>query len=206
MKIKNALNLYAGIGGNRKKWPKYVKVTSVELNPTIAALYTRYFPQDKMVITDAHAYLQEHHSKFDFIWSSPPCIKNTRLMLTRPGEYPDLRLYEEAILLSSVRYERPFVIENVKPYYKPLITPTAEIGRHLFWSNFYLPSMDFPSFPKNDSGTIEVEIHMMRWLGFPYDRKNFITDKRRIQLIRNCIHPNVGEYIFNKATLNKRYK
>lgn len=198
LSIKTALNLYAGIGGNRKNWPRSVKVTAVENNPAIAAIYKKYFPEDNVVITDAHQYLLENHKRFDFIWSSPPCLTHSRLTTTRELTfYPDLSLYQEYIFLNRVRYERPFVLENVKPYYKPLITPTATIGRHHYWSNFYLPSCDFASFPKNDSGSIEVEIKMMEWLGFKYNRADWQIDKRRIQLIRNAIHPNVGIYIYS---------
>ena len=66
------LNLYAGIGGNRKLW-KGVEVTAIEINPEIAKIYQDFFPNDKVIITDAHQYLLEHYKEFDFIWSSPPC-------------------------------------------------------------------------------------------------------------------------------------
>ena len=66
------LNLYGGIGGNRKHW-KDVDVTMVELNPEIAAIYQDFFPGDKVIICDAHQYLLDHFKEFDFIWSSPPC-------------------------------------------------------------------------------------------------------------------------------------
>ena len=66
------LNLYAGIGGNRKLW-KDVEVTAVESDPKIARIYANAFPQDHIVVGDAHVYLLEHYNEFDFIWSSPPC-------------------------------------------------------------------------------------------------------------------------------------
>ena len=53
------LNLYAGIGGNRKLW-KGVDVVAVENNPQIAKRYQDFFPKDKVIITDAHQYLLEH--------------------------------------------------------------------------------------------------------------------------------------------------
>ena len=66
------LNLYAGIGGNRKLWGNEHEVTAVEYLPEIAKIYKENFPNDSVVIADAHKYLEEHYSEFDFIWSSPP--------------------------------------------------------------------------------------------------------------------------------------
>jgi site-specific DNA-cytosine methylase len=67
------LNLYAGIGGNRKLWGDEHEVTAVENNEKIAKIYKDLFPKDQVIIADAHEYLLEHHKEFDFIWSSPPC-------------------------------------------------------------------------------------------------------------------------------------
>ena len=60
------LNLYAGIGGNRKLWKK-VEVIAVEMNPEIAKVYQDFFPKDKVIIEDAHEYLLKHYKEFDFI-------------------------------------------------------------------------------------------------------------------------------------------
>ena len=73
------LNLYCGIGGNRKKWPKECEVTAVENNPEIAKIYQDFFPNDKVIVTDAHQYLLEHFQEFDFIWCSPPGPTHSRL-------------------------------------------------------------------------------------------------------------------------------
>ena len=72
------LNLYAGIGGNRKLW-KDVDVTAVENNPEIAEVYKQFYPNDKVIIADAHQYLLEHFKEFNFIWSSPPCPTHSKL-------------------------------------------------------------------------------------------------------------------------------
>lgn len=66
------LNLYAGIGGNRKLWGDEHEITAVEYKPEIAKIYQDFFPNDKMVVGDAHQYLLGHFNEFDFIWSSPP--------------------------------------------------------------------------------------------------------------------------------------
>ena len=77
--LMKILNLYAGIGGNRKLWGDNHKITAVELRPEIAAIYQDFFPNDRVIVGDAHQYLQEHYAEFDFIWSSPPCQSHSKL-------------------------------------------------------------------------------------------------------------------------------
>ena len=132
-------NAYAGIGGNRKLWED-VEVTAVEIDESIAKIYQDFFPDDKVIVADAHQYLLDHYKEFDFIWSSPPCPTHSRLRLLSVNrglidmKYPDMKLYQEIILLSNF-CDGKYCIENVKPYYEPLI-PAKESGRHLFWTNF----------------------------------------------------------------------
>lgn len=146
------LNLYAGIGGNRKLWGDDHQITAVEINPDIANIYKDYFPNDKMIIADAHQYLLNNYKEFDFIWSSPPCPTHSRLNscfalsdskraehVNRKAKYPDMRLYQEIILLKSFGIKKcKWVIENVIPYYNYLIEPSITLSRHPFWCNFYI--------------------------------------------------------------------
>ena len=70
------LNLYACLGGNRYNWNEVkndIEVTSVELDAELARLYQDRFPNDTVIIADAHEYLLKHFKEYDFIWSSPPC-------------------------------------------------------------------------------------------------------------------------------------
>jgi DNA (cytosine-5)-methyltransferase 1 len=67
---KKVLNLFAGIGGNRKHW-KDVEVTAIEYNEEIANVYKQLHPNDNVIVADAHEYLAKHWREFDFIWSSP---------------------------------------------------------------------------------------------------------------------------------------
>lgn len=136
------LNLYAGIGGNRKLWGETHKITAVEIDPNIAAVYQELYPNDKVLVCDAHEYLLNHYKEFEFIWASPPCVTHSKLAIynvKKPGcfHYPDMRLYQEIILLKTF-FKGNWVIENVKPYYEPLITPSFSIGRHNFWSNKFI--------------------------------------------------------------------
>ena len=132
------LNLYAGIGGNRKLWQD-VEVTAIELDEQIATIYQDYFPDDKMIVGDAHQYLLDHYKEFDFIWSSPPCPSHSRARKwgwsDKKPIYPDIGLYQEVLFMEH-RIKAFWIVENVIPYYKPLIIPKAIVGRHLFWANF----------------------------------------------------------------------
>lgn len=137
------LNLYAGIGGNRKLWQD-VEVTAVEYDPKIAAIYKDFFPDDTVIVTDAHQYLLDHYKEFDFVWSSPPCPTHSKLCmindaLGRQVSYPDMALYQEILLLKHF-FEGKYVVENVMGYYEPLIKP-QESGRHYFWANFTIPKI-----------------------------------------------------------------
>ena len=142
------LNLYGCIGGNRKLWTG-CEVTAVEIDPEIAEMYKRRYTSDTVIVSDAHEYLLKNFDRFDFIWSSPPCPTHSRARFwsSKGNEkvdvkYPDMTLYQEVILLQNY-YDGLWVVENVDPFYRPLITPTAKIGRHLFWSNFRIPAFDF---------------------------------------------------------------
>lgn len=121
--LVKALNLYAGIGGNRKLWPEGVSVVAIERDPKIAAVYRRMFPQDEVIEDDAHDYLLKNHQNFDFIWSSPPCQSHSKMIRSgrnRKPRYPDMRLYEQIIFLQH-NFKGKWVVENVVPYYKPLV-------------------------------------------------------------------------------------
>lgn len=140
------LNLYAGIGGNRKLWEN-VSVTAIEYDAKIAEIYKDLYPNDEVIVTDAHEYLLQHYSEFDFIWASPPCPTHsvTNHFLNAQGvvRYPDMALYQEIIFLQHF-FAGKYVVENVKSYYEPLIKPQVS-GRHYFWANFKIPMLKIDS-------------------------------------------------------------
>jgi DNA (cytosine-5)-methyltransferase 1 len=149
MKEIKVLNLYACLGGNRYKWDEVANeaeinmhVTAVELDPEAARLYQERFPNDTVIVTDAHQYLLDHFKEFDFIWSSPPCPTHSRFNLSmkehRVMKYPDMKLYEEIIFLDTY-FKGKYCVENVIPFYEPLI-PAQKRDRHLYWTNFILPN------------------------------------------------------------------
>ena len=139
------LNLYACLGGNRYKWNEVkedIEVTAVEWDEELAKLYQERFPNDTVIVADAHQYLLDHYKEFDFIWSSPPCPTHSRLVTSNKNKikmkYPDMKLYQEVIFLDNF-FKGKYVVENVIPFYTPLI-PSNKRGRHLYWTNFNLPN------------------------------------------------------------------
>ncbi len=195
---KKVLNLYAGVGGNRKFWND-VEVTAVENYEPIAEIYSKLYPNDTLVVGDAHEYLLSNFDKFDFIWSSPPCQSHTKMMkATRHDvrKYPDMTLYQQVILLQHF-FKGGWVVENVNPYYEPLIK-ARKCGRHLFWSNFHIPEFDV----NRPSGFIvtsnlEGRKKIMDWLGIHFDEIVYYKGNHcPTQILRNCVHPLLGEHVF----------
>jgi DNA (cytosine-5)-methyltransferase 1 len=171
--------------------------------PEIAKIYQDFFPQDKVIVADAHQYLLEHFKEFDFIWSSPPCPSHSdirRMNVDRGGckpIYPEMSLYQEIIFLRQF-CDVPFVVENVRPYYEPLITPQI-VNRHCFWSNFFIDNKNLPS-GKIKHGTND---DWQELTGFDVSQYRGI-DKRKI--LRNCVNPKLGLHIFNQAFKTKQIK
>ena len=197
------LNLYSCIGGNRYKWDEVAKeigveieVTAIELDQELAFLYQERFPNDKVICTDAHQYLLEHYKEFNLIWSSPPCPTHSRLALSTKNKlkmkYPDLKLYEEILFLKYM-FDGKYVVENVIPYYEPLI-PAQKRHRHLYWTNLNLPNVlserTFEGFSKTDNEVKKLcEFH-------DYDFYKYKGTQRRDKVARNLVDYEAGKTIF----------
>lgn len=182
------LNLYAGLGGNRRLWTG-CDVVAVELQDDIAKFYSDHYPDDEVIVGDAHEYLLSHYNEFDFIWASPPCPSHSRARFwgnqkTNPV-YPDMKLYEEILLLKH-SFDGLWVIENVKPYYEPLISPSVTLGRHHFWCNFHIEYYSATDADIN-RGTREdyQKTHDIDISGYKFKDR---TDK----ILRNCVHYELG--------------
>jgi DNA (cytosine-5)-methyltransferase 1 len=199
------LNLYACLGGNRYKWNEVksdIEVTAIELDPEAARLYQERFPNDKVIVADAHQYLLDHFKEFDFIWSSPPCPTHSRVRYSQAkserenykAEYPDLKLYEEIIFLENY-FKGKYVVENVIPYYEPLIQAQKR-GRHLYWTNFILPKelncrkIDSKIF---NTGGVELQ----KWHNI--DLSTYKGNQRKDKMARNLVDYEAGKTIFETA-------
>ena len=196
------LNLYCGIGGNRKLWGDEHEVTAVEIDKNIAKVYAEFFPKDKIIIGDAHEFLLKHFQEFDFIWSSPPCPTHSRMrkcfafakdeIRRRELEYPNMMLYQEIILLKHF-FKGDWVVENVIPYYEPLIKPFNS-GRHCFWSNFII-SMKKEKGEKLEKSNIKFKEKLKGFDLSKFEKIGF----RKDQVLNNCVNPELGLHIFKCA-------
>lgn len=195
------LNLYCGVGGNRLLWEN-VDVTAVEYDAKISALYKKLHPKDNVITGDAHEFLINHMHEYDFIWSSPPCQSHSKMAkATRHKKlrYPDMRLYEEILLLKHF-YNGLWVVENVNPYYGVLI-PAQKVGRHVFWSNFSINSMDVKR-PKGFIGMCNMsgKKSLQEWLGVHFEENIYYGNNHcPAQILRNCVHPKIGLDVLNSA-------
>lgn len=190
-------NGYAGVGGNRQNW-KNVDVVAVEKNKKIAMIYQDRFPNDEIIIGDSRDVFLKRHKEFDFAWFSPPCQRNSkaRYLASKygdyPPKYPDLRLYEEVIFLRKY-FNGFWVVENVKPFYEPLILPTI-ISKHAFWANFPI-AFGVRLSKKYHFNTIN-ELQQDKGIDLSkYDFKGL----NKLQVIRNAVHPRLGEWILDCA-------
>jgi len=199
------LNLYACLGGNRYKWDEVadnLEVTAVELDPELAKLYQERFPNDKVIIADAHQYLLDHYKEFDFIWTSPPCPTHSRIRFGQANSarenykpvFPDMKLYEEIIFLDNY-FKGKYVVENVIPFYEPLI-PAKKRGRHLYWTNFNLPS-DLKG-RKNPKGFIESGSKPNE-VFHEIDLSNYKGKQRKDKIACNLVDYEVGRTILETA-------
>jgi len=178
------LNLYCGIGGNRKLWGN-LDITAIEIESKIADKYKKLYPNDKVIVADAHEYLLDHYKEFDFIWSSPPCPTHSRTNyftqhIRKRPVYPDMKLYQEIIFLDKF-FKGKYCVENVISYYNPLIKP-QKIGRHYFWTNFNINNIPQP---KNDIGSMEPKY-------------GNVACKKSIEE-RNAVNSELGLHILNNA-------
>lgn len=183
------LNLYAGIGGNRKLWGTEHEITAVELDSRVAKTYKELFPNDIVIVQDAHEFLLHNFKNFDFIWSSPPCPTHSRTnfftqSIKKYPTYPDMKLWQEIIYLNQF-CKGLWVVENVIPYYEPFLPQHKEIGRHFIWSNFFITTIQMP---KNEIGTM-----MKQYVGTgKHAHDKSLED-------RNAVNSDLGLHILNCA-------
>ena len=197
------LNLYACLGGNRYKWNEVkddIEVTAVELDAELAKMYQERFPNDRVVVADAHDYLLNHFKEFDFIWSSPPCPTHSKVRISQKNreefdfKFPDMKLYQEVIFLDNF-FGGKWCVENVIPYYEPLIQAQKR-GRHLYWTNFRLPnSLNEREQPKDFIMTGSKPNENFHEI----DLTNYKGEQRKDKIARNLVDYQAGKTIFETA-------
>lgn len=184
------LNLYAGIGGNRRLWGDQHEITAVEIDAKIASEYKKLYPNDNVIVADAHEYLLDHYAEYEkgLIWSSPPCQTHSRAnyfinYITR-SRYPKMELWQEIIFLKTF-CKGKFCVENVIAYYDHFIPPTVKIGRHLLWANFKIPPIKQPE--------AEVGTMLKKYAG----TKKHAHSKPLME--RNMVNAELGLHVLNRA-------
>jgi DNA (cytosine-5)-methyltransferase 1 len=100
-----------------------------------------------------------------------------------------MKLYEEIIFLQHY-YSGLWAVENVKPYYTPLIEPAAILQRHLFWSNFPIEDMQLAA------KKIRSKNKISDYGDYDLSGTN-IKNKR--QVLRNCVDPELGLHILTQG-------
>jgi len=212
---KKILNLYAGMGGNRKLWDEVmdINVTAVEWNEKIADIYRDFFPQDKVVTGDAINYFENNFHKFDFVWASPPCKTHSRVVRFNVArryngeddikvKLPDWKLFSLINFLNTY-FKGDWIVENTYSDYKAPTEP-QRIARHNIWSNKTIQKFD-------DERTFHnIEEHqsledLCFYHNFDYERiKDWDYKGDKKQILRNCVHPELGKHILECAFKKKQ--
>ena len=190
------LNLYAGIGGNRRLWSNEHNITAIEINKDLSDKYKKLYPNDKVIVADAHQYLLEHYKEYDFIWSSPPCQSHSRTNyftqhIRKIPVYPDMKLYQEILFLDNF-YKGKYCIENVISYYNPLIKP-VNICRHYFWANFNISNIEQPN---HDIGTMMTK-YGNKACKKPLEERNAVNSELGLHILQQAIR------IIKENTINQ---
>lgn len=195
------LNAYAGIGGNRHLWPAEWKVTAVENDPRVAREYARRYPDDVVLVEDAHAHVMNRAHEYDARWSSPPCPTHSRLAINvarRKGvePEPDPRLWAEIEHLRELG--GMYVVENVHTYYVPPIAPDVVTERHYYWVScapmMLSPMSVLPVSGRRVGLTADA---IAESYGLPLLQAGSVRDRRKA--MRNAVVPAEGLLIAEAA-------
>ena len=187
------------------------EVTAIEMNETIASVYSDLFPADNVIIGDAKEYLLAHFQEFDFIWASPPCPTHSRMRNLWKGDgkgipgkitgssfkLPDMDLYSIIIFLQHF-FKGDWVVENVISYYEPLIKPQV-IDNHYFWSNKVL--QDLKARRSRDIRNQDLDKGVA--YGFDLSKYNFPLRLKR-SMLNNCVMPGTGKAVLESFTKTKQ--
>ncbi len=194
----NILNLFAGIGGNRALWDDEHTVTAVEIDNDIAEVYHKRFPDDCVVVADALRVLEADYHMYDFIWASPPCQSH--------GQYrhnvgvlgkgfmpivPDMTSLYGTIVFLKTYFKGLWCVENVQPYYWPLIHPNSWLGRHTVWCNFSIFS------GWHEPSGIRSKNKIGDFKDAELVKNSKIKHKR--QVLRNEVEPEIGKIVLDAA-------
>jgi DNA (cytosine-5)-methyltransferase 1 len=89
-------------------------------------------------------------------------------------------------------FKRKYVVENVIPYYEPLITAQKR-GRHLYWANFKLPNFTSRDAKIREWQLPELEKH------HNIDLSGYNGSQNKRKIARNLVDYEAGRTIFETA-------
>ena len=102
-----------------------------------------------------------------------------------------MKLYEEILFLKHY-FKGKYVVENVIPFYEPLIYAKKR-GRHLYWTNFNLPN----DLKERKSSIMESKNEVSKWCEFhDYDFKKYKGNQPTNKIARNLVDYEAGKTIF----------
>ncbi len=183
------LNLFSGLGGNRKLWD--AEITAVESDETIYHFYKKQFPEDEVILGDALDFMEhEDLSKYDFIWASPPCTSHSKIKAME-SIIPDVQTLYGTIIYLNHKSKTDWLVENVISWYKPAYEPNL-VGRHYIWSNWLHEDIEYISPIVSQYGlkymnkTLDMPLKELK---LPYQRKR--------QVVRNTFQPKLGKLLLD---------
>ena len=202
---KKLYNGCAGLGANTHLISRErFSITHTEMFQKIADINQEIHKEDEVIVTDSYQYFQDHHEEFEAAWFSPNCQGHSRMVkATRHNvnKIPPLTDLYGLIIFLTHFYKGDWVVENVVPFYEPLIKPTLQVGRHLFWSNKPINNIEDvkrpPGFINNNN--IKGVDELKKWLGLDFEGHVYYNGNHSpTQFLRNCVHPEIGKQIMNQ--------
>lgn len=214
------LNLFAGLGGNRKTWSDH-EITALEINPGICKIYSELYPNDTIITQDYEEYLRNKNNDLDFdlIWGSPPCQTHSHMQVfTRHNKkrqpIPKMDQVQGLALWLKRNTDCKFVIENVIPSYGIVSLEDKGIyhvvlDRHIFYSNFIIKKKKFRSRSSEVHGKISGLMRMDAvQLSIYHDLPLEIIEKVKglqetghdhLKVLRNLCDYQIGDYILKQS-------
>lgn len=107
------------------------------------------------------------------------------------GKLPDLRLYSLIYFLKA-HFKGLWIVENVKPYYSPLIKPNITLGRHVFWCNF---SINKKEFREKEHFNALKDVARVKNLNLEFIRQTGFKGALHY-LVQNAVNPKISSWIF----------
>jgi len=214
------LNLFAGLGGNRKAWSKH-EITAIELDPAICKIYSELYPEDTIINQDYEDYLRntDNDLDFDFIWGSPPCQTHSHMQVfTRHNKkrQPVFKMdqVQGLVLWLKRNVDCKFVIENVIPSYGLVSLEDKGIyqvilDRHIFYSSFKIKKMKFRS--RNSEGHGKISglmrmnaVQLCAYHDLPFEIVERIKGLQEsghdhLKVLRNLCDYQIGDYVLKQS-------